>query len=139
MATSSITDVTQKAISYYENPKSSSSSSEISDNFMTLMLAQLKNQNPMQPADDSQLLSQMAELNSLTTLQAISKQMSELATASQSSYGASLIGKNIVSTDANGNTTQGVVTSMEYSGGTYTLSIGDSSVDLSTITKVMEA
>jgi flagellar basal-body rod modification protein FlgD len=93
----------------------------------------------MQPADDSQLLSQMAQLNSLTTLQAISKQMSELATASQSSYASSLIGKNVVSTDSNGITTQGVVTSMEYSSGTYTLNIGDSSVDLSTITKVTEA
>jgi flagellar basal-body rod modification protein FlgD len=139
MATSPISDVTQKQSSYYENTRSSNSSSDVSDNFMTLMLAQLKNQNPMQPADDSQLLSQMAQLNSLTTLQAISKQMDSLAIASQSSYGASLIGKNVVAADEDGIVTQGVVKSMEYVDGVYSLQIGDTSVKLSNVIKVSES
>ena len=139
MATSPISDVTQKQSSYYETTSSSNSSTDVSDNFMTLMLAQLKNQNPMQPADDSQLLSQMAQLNSLTTLQAISKQMDNLAVASQSSYGASLIGKNVVAADEDGVVTQGVVKSMEYVDGVYSLQIGDTSVKLSNVIKVSES
>jgi len=40
--------------------------------FMMVVLAQLKHQNPLKPVDDSQMIAQMAQLNSLQELQKIS-------------------------------------------------------------------
>jgi flagellar basal-body rod modification protein FlgD len=49
--------------------------------FMQILLAQLRNQNPMQPMDDNQLIGQMAQLNSLQELQKISTTLDGLVEA----------------------------------------------------------
>jgi flagellar basal-body rod modification protein FlgD len=139
MATSPISSVThQTSTDTYSTTSSTSSSDSTNDQFMTLLLAQLKNQDPMDPMDDSQLMTQLTSLNTLSTLQAMSKKIDTMASASQSSYAASLIGKTVVSTDDNGTSTEGVVTSMQLSGGVYTLTIGSQEVALDTITKVTQ-
>jgi len=56
--------------------------------FLTLMVAQLTNQDFMNPVDDSQYVTQMAQI---TTMQ----QMAELANYSKTSYVMSLVGKNV--------------------------------------------
>ena len=58
------------------------------DDFLTLMVAQLTNQDFMNPVDDSQYVTQMAQI---TTMQ----QMTELANYSKTSYVMSLVGKNV--------------------------------------------
>jgi flagellar basal-body rod modification protein FlgD len=40
--------------------------------FMQILLAQLRHQNPMEPMDDKELIGQMTQLNSLQELQKIS-------------------------------------------------------------------
>lgn len=58
------------------------------EDFLTLMVAQLTNQDFMNPVDDSQYVTQMAQI---TTMQ----QMAELANYSKTSYVMSLVGKNV--------------------------------------------
>lgn len=58
------------------------------DDFLQLMVQQLKNQDFMNPLDDSQYLSQLAQFSSM-------QQMKELAEYSKSNYVMSLIGKNV--------------------------------------------
>ena len=58
------------------------------EDFLTLMVAQLTNQDFMNPVDDSQYVTQMAQI---TTMQ----QMTELANYSKTSYVMSLVGKNV--------------------------------------------
>lgn len=58
------------------------------EDFLTLMVAQLTNQDFMNPVDDSQYVTQMAQI---TTMQ----QMTELANYSKTSYIMSLVGKNV--------------------------------------------
>jgi flagellar basal-body rod modification protein FlgD len=48
--------------------------------FMMILLAQLRNQNPLEPMDDKELISQMAQLNSLQELQKINASLSTLLT-----------------------------------------------------------
>ncbi|WP_108650071.1 flagellar hook assembly protein FlgD [Dongshaea marina] len=47
--------------------------------FMTLMLAQLKNQDPTEPQDSSEFLSQLAQFSSVSSLQSLQKQVQGLA------------------------------------------------------------
>jgi flagellar basal-body rod modification protein FlgD len=136
MATSPISDVTQKQSDYTGSSTKSTNNADTSTEFMTLMLAQLKNQNPMDPVDDKQLLTQMATLNSLTQLQNISKKLDAMTNASQMSYASSLIGKTVVASDGNNKEVTGVVSSMQYAGGSYYIDVNGTSVKLSTVTKV---
>jgi flagellar basal-body rod modification protein FlgD len=46
--------------------------------FMMILLAQLRNQNPLEPMDDKQMIAQMAQLNSLQELQKINASLSTL-------------------------------------------------------------
>ncbi len=102
-------------------------------------MAQLKNQNPLEPMDDSELLNQMTSLNTLSELKSISEKIDNMAKASQSSYAASLIGKTITAADDAKGTVSGVVTSMQYIDGQYSLAIGSQNVALDDVIRVAEA
>ncbi len=69
----------------YEDP---SSQNVQLDDFLNLMVAQLQNQDFMDPVDDTQFLSQMA---TFATMQ----QMQELASYSKYNYTASMVGKEV--------------------------------------------
>lgn len=69
------------------------------ERFLTMLITQLKNQDPMNPMDNAQITSQVAQLSTVTginqlnqTLLALSGQMD----VSQSMQAASLIGKEIL-------------------------------------------
>jgi flagellar basal-body rod modification protein FlgD len=55
------------------SPQSTSGLSGFDANaFMAILLAQLRNQNPLEPMDDKELIGQMTQLNSLEELKKIS-------------------------------------------------------------------
>ena len=64
--------------------------------FLKLLITQLRNQDPLNPLDQNQFLSQTAQFTSLENLQNISTQLSEMNTLAQGqalTQGASLLGK----------------------------------------------
>ncbi len=72
-----------------------STASAMQDQFMTLLVTQLKNQDPLNPMDNAQMTSQMAQIDTLnginqlnTTLQALSASM----TPNQTVQAAAMIG-----------------------------------------------
>lgn len=58
------------------------------DDFLALMVAQLKNQDFMNPMDDTQYITQLAQISSM-------QQMEEMNYNSKSTYVASLVGKTV--------------------------------------------
>lgn len=86
--------------------------------FMQMLLAQVQNQNPLQPADPSQFLSQMAELSTVTGIDQLDTDVGNLGTAlgsSQALQAANLVGSQAevptgsVQWDGKNNVTGGVV------------------------------
>jgi flagellar basal-body rod modification protein FlgD len=74
------------------------------DRFMKLLVAQLNNQDPMNPMDNSQMTSQIAQINTVSGIQDLNTTMKSIATqfgAMQSMQGASMIGHTV---QADGNT-----------------------------------
>jgi flagellar basal-body rod modification protein FlgD len=66
------------------------------DDFLKLLISQLKNQDPLNPLDQNQFLAQTAQFTSLENLQNISTQLTEmksLSSASSFAQSASLLGK----------------------------------------------
>lgn len=58
------------------------------DDFLTLMVAQLKNQDFMNPVDDTQYVTQLAQISTM-------QQMEEMAYNARSTYVTSLVGKTV--------------------------------------------
>ena len=73
------------------------------DTFLTLLVAQLKYQDPMNPADSTQFLTQTAQFTEVETLQKMAKQQDAQQAASQLLASASMLGRPVTySLTANG-------------------------------------
>lgn len=69
------------------------------DQFLTLMLAQLKNQDPLKPLEPSEFLGQLAQFSTVTGIQGMQKTLGGLADASRASQvleGAALVGRSVL-------------------------------------------
>jgi len=69
------------------------------DRFLKLLVAQLNNQDPMNPLDNAQMTTQMAQINTVTGLQTLNLTMqgiSEQISAMQTLQGMSMIGRNVL-------------------------------------------
>lgn len=70
------------------------------EQFLTLMLAQLKNQDPLKPLEPGEFLGQLAQFSTVTGVQGMQSQMVGMVDAlraSQTVEGASLIGRAVLS------------------------------------------
>lgn len=69
------------------------------DRFLKLLVAQLNNQDPMNPMDNAQMTSQMAQINTvvgINTLNSTMETMSSQFTAMQVLQGTSMIGRTVL-------------------------------------------
>lgn len=117
---------------------SSNSASGNMNEFMLMLMAQLKNQNPLEPMKDDQMLGQLAQLNSLNQLTDLNSKMEELIAASQIGYASSLVGKSVIAQVGQQDPIEGKVTAVTNEGGSWTATIGDQTVPLSAIKTVKE-
>jgi flagellar basal-body rod modification protein FlgD len=103
---------------------------------MKLLVAQLKYQDPSNPADSTQFMAQTAQFSQVEKLGQIANMLQ-----SQQLIGASnLVGKTVTYQDANGASQTGVVTSAKLNGDSEpTLMVGNTDVQLSKVTEVQEA
>jgi len=75
------------------------SSSDIENQFMTLLVTQLKNQDPLNPMDNAQMTSQLAQMSELQGIENLNTTMSTLAasiTGSQAMQAATLVGHSVM-------------------------------------------
>ena len=69
------------------------------DRFLKLLVAQLNNQDPMNPLDNAQMTSQIAQINTVTGIQQLNQTMASMATqfnSLQVMQGTALIGRNVM-------------------------------------------
>jgi flagellar basal-body rod modification protein FlgD len=72
------------------------SSNQLNENtFLTLLVAQLKYQDPMNPADSTQFLTQTAQFTEVETLQKMEKEQAAAQSASQVLAASSMIGRPV--------------------------------------------
>jgi flagellar basal-body rod modification protein FlgD len=105
--------------------------------FLSMLVAQMKNQNPMQPTDSTQWIGQMAQFSEVEQVSNMATDESKVAKALGVSQTESLLGRTVTYTDANGATQQGKVDRVDIAGDSATLEIdGQSGIDPSTVTQV---
>ena len=69
------------------------------DRFLKLLVAQLNNQDPMNPMDNAQMTSQMAQINTVTGIQQLNltmQSMTEQFAAMQTLQGTMMIGRSVL-------------------------------------------
>lgn len=69
------------------------------DRFLKLLVAQLNNQDPMNPMDNAQMTSQMAQINTVTGIQQVNDTLKAMATqftSMQVLQGSSLVGHDVL-------------------------------------------
>jgi flagellar basal-body rod modification protein FlgD len=100
--------------------------------FLSLLVDELKYQNPLDPTSSSDFMSQIASLSQVEQLQSVSS-------ASQIDEAAGLIGKTVTADDGSGTTITGVVTGVTNGTSGPLLDVGNSSVDLSDVEQIGDA
>jgi len=73
----------------------SSSSGEIRGNYMTLLITQLQNQNPLEPMSSDEMTAQLAQLSQLEHLESMDSTFSKALFSAQASQAAGLIDKQV--------------------------------------------
>jgi flagellar basal-body rod modification protein FlgD len=117
------------------DPAAGSMGSLNEGDFLDLMMDQLKNQNPLNPADPTQYMSELASFSSLDEEMQIQQSSSQSASNQAASSALAMLGQNVSYTDANGNAGSGTVTSVNFTSSGPTLTIGGASgISLSEIT-----
>jgi flagellar basal-body rod modification protein FlgD len=113
-------------------------SANLNDNtFLQLMVDQLKNQDPLNPTDTSQYLSQLAQFTALEQETNTATATKALQSTNASTEALNLLGKTVTYTDSTGAAQTGVVGSINLAGTTPTLTIGSASgIDASAVTEV---
>ncbi len=110
-----------------------SSGQFVSENtFLTLLMTQLQNQDPMNPQDPSQFVSQLASFSSLEQMTAMNTNMQNVLDNSATS----LIGQNVTLLDSSGNMVQGTVSGIVYYANTPAVQVNGQNYPLSDIQNV---
>jgi flagellar basal-body rod modification protein FlgD len=92
--------------------------------FLELLVAQLKNQNPLSPVGSQEFMSQMAAFSTLeqvTNLTAGSEELNQMMAANQS---LALVGHDVTYEKADGSMAEGKVESVQFGEHGFSLTIG---------------
>ncbi len=63
--------------------------------YMKLLIAQLQYQNPLEPLDNNEMASQLAQFSQLQQLESMNTSFAEVLTTTNRNYASSLLGKNV--------------------------------------------
>lgn len=108
------------------------------DDFLKLLVAQLKNQDPMAPSTDQEWIGQMAQFSQLEQASNTAKDTSRIANQLGHAGALGLIGRSVTYYDVDKNPVTGVVEQVDMAAdGKATLTIaGQSGIDATRVTQV---
>src|SRR5258705_8779344 len=100
---SSVQSPTAASLTGTAAPPAATSGADIQDRFLKLLVTQMKNQDPLNPMDNAQVTSQLAQISTVNGIQQLNTTVQSLSTSflsAQSLQSTSLIGHTVL-TDGN--------------------------------------
>jgi flagellar basal-body rod modification protein FlgD len=131
----SATDIPATYTGTTPTPKAHKTALDSTD-FMTLIMEELKNQNPLEPMDSKDSMAQMAQMNSLQELQKLNATLSQFTSANSVTAAAGLIGRKIEANLSDGTAVNGIVSSVTLQDNDVMLMVGDKQVPPSAVVKI---
>ena len=110
-------------IGVWQTAAGSSSAGLRPEDFLTLLVAELRNQDPLQPMDEREMIAQLAQLQSVAELQQIRSALEGTASGSVGAF--ALLGHEVSWLDENGQAQVGRVTQILRYGDNWLLQVGD--------------
>ena len=106
--------------------------------FLKLLVAQLKYQDPMNPAKGTEFLAQTAQFTMVEKINELAKSMTEVLASERQASAGNMIGRWVSATTAEGTEVNGVVTGTRLESGGPILTVGDTEVALSAVKEVRQ-
>lgn len=107
------------------------------EQYMKLFLAQLQNQNPLEPLSDRDMLTQLTQFSSLQGITQLNANFADLLQLQQLTQGSALIGRTVTFARSGSDAlASGVVSAVTAEGGAVSLRIGGQSVPLGQVRRV---
>jgi flagellar basal-body rod modification protein FlgD len=107
--------------------------------FIKVMLAQLQQQDPLNPTDSNQMLTQLSTIQSMESNQALATNLNGLTLQQSIGAGGNLIGKSVTGLDATGASVSGNVTSVKVQSQSVFLELDSGKeVPLSNVTNIAQ-
>ncbi len=114
--------------------------SDLQTQFMTLLVTQLQNQNPLEPMDNKDMSAQLAQFSQLEQMESMNNSFTQVLDSVQKEYASSLIGKDIsfatTAEDGSDETQTGAVEEVLMEDGEMELIVGDKHVSLADVLAV---
>lgn len=99
------------------------------DAFLNLLVAEMSNQDPLNPMEDRDFMAQLAQFSAL-------EQMQNVNTSTIQSRGMDLVGKAVIASSGADSYISGIVESVIYNAGKTYLSIGGKVVEIDHVKEV---
>ena len=109
------------------------------DPFLKLLVAQLKYQNPTDPADSGEFLAQTAQFTMVEKLEQLVKQNEQVLAGDQMTAAAALLGRTVTYTNAAGTEATGVVQGARFAPTGAVLVVGTDQVPITDVREVVSA
>jgi flagellar basal-body rod modification protein FlgD len=93
------------------------------EDFIKMMITQLQNQDPLEPAKNEQLLAQMSQIGQLQSSQQLQESLKSMVLQNNLGAASSLIGKTVQGQLDNGEAITGVVNSIKVENDNVTLEL----------------
>jgi flagellar basal-body rod modification protein FlgD len=107
------------------------------EDFVRMMITQLQQQDPMEPAKNDQLLAQMSQISQLQSSTALQESLTTVVQQNQIGAAAGLIGKSVQGMAADNTTISGQVTAVRVEGNSVNLELDNGkSLALSRVTTI---
>ena len=101
--------------------------------FLKMMIAELQNQDPLNPMDNAKMLEQISQIRSITSNDALTGSIESLKMGQSMATAAGLIGKTVIGLDVIGQEVVGVVDKVAFEDGKPYLFVGQTIIELDNI------
>jgi flagellar basal-body rod modification protein FlgD len=123
-----------KTVDRSKLPQNSDKFSSIGlEQFITLMVTELQNQDPLNPMDNAQLLDQLANMQSITSTKKLTETLDAVMLGQNLSNAGGLIGKIVNGLTDKGDEVTGLVDKATLVGNVPYLNVGDKSIRISNV------
>ncbi len=107
------------------------------DNFLQLMIAELQNQDPLNPMDNAQMLQQISQMRQIGATDSLSETLEAVLFGQSISNASSLIGREVRALGDDGNEVTGYVEKVAVADGQVKVYLGTNAVSLSNIREIL--
>ena len=106
------------------------------NDFLQLLSAQLSSQDPTNPTDSSEFVTQLASVSSLQAMTSLNTNFTGFSSGQDAASAPGYLGKQVTATDASGNPVTGIATAVGSLNGASTVTINGTAYPLTSVTTV---